>query len=85
MTLGIFSTDFREVLKISNSVKIRPVAGELFHADGRTDRQEKSIKVFYLKKKKEKIKNKEREKEKKTKLTAAFSNFANALGNDKGT
>ena len=33
----IFSTDFRKILKTSNSMKIRPVGAELFHADGQTD------------------------------------------------
>jgi len=35
----IFSTDFRKILRFSNFKKIRPVGAELFHADGRTDRQ----------------------------------------------
>jgi hypothetical protein len=30
----IFSTDFRKILKTSNFMKIRPVGGELFYADG---------------------------------------------------
>jgi hypothetical protein len=50
------------MLKISNSVKIRPVTGELFCADGRTDRQEKAIKVSYLKKERKNEKKKKREK-----------------------
>jgi len=34
----IFWTKFRKILA-SNLMKIRPVGAELFHADGRTDRQ----------------------------------------------
>jgi len=34
---GVFLTDFR---KISNFMEIPPVEAELFHADGRTDRQD---------------------------------------------
>jgi len=34
----IFSTDFRKTL-ITNFMKIRPVRTEIFHADGRTNRQ----------------------------------------------
>jgi hypothetical protein len=34
----IFSTDFRNIL-IPKFMKIRPVAEELFHVDGRTDAQ----------------------------------------------
>jgi len=34
----IFSTDFRKILKTLVFMKIRPVGGELFHADGWTDR-----------------------------------------------
>jgi len=33
----IFSTNFRKKIQISNFMKIRLVAAELFHADGRTD------------------------------------------------
>jgi hypothetical protein len=33
----IFWTDFSENAQLSNFMKIRPVGGELFHADGRTD------------------------------------------------
>jgi hypothetical protein len=35
----IFWTYFQKNTQISNFMKIRPVAAELFHADGRTDRQ----------------------------------------------
>ena len=35
----IFYTDFRKILKTSNFKDICPVTAELFHADGRTDRQ----------------------------------------------
>jgi hypothetical protein len=35
----IFSTDFRKILKKSNLMKIRPVRGELLHADEQTYRQ----------------------------------------------
>jgi hypothetical protein len=34
-----FSRQIFEKLKRSNFIKIRPVRAELFHADGRTDRQ----------------------------------------------
>jgi len=34
----VFWTEFRKILT-SNSMKIRPVGLQLFHADGRTDRQ----------------------------------------------
>ena len=32
--LRMFSTNFRKILKISEFMKIPPVAAELFHADG---------------------------------------------------
>ena len=35
----IFSPDFRKQARISSFIKIRLVEAELFHADGRTDRQ----------------------------------------------
>jgi len=35
----IFSTDFLKNNEILNSMKIRPVEAELFHADGRTDKR----------------------------------------------
>jgi hypothetical protein len=38
----IFSTDFRKNLHIPNFMKIRPVGAEMFHADGRTDRQDEA-------------------------------------------
>jgi hypothetical protein len=34
-----FSTDFRKISQVGISLKIRSVGAELFHADGRTDRQ----------------------------------------------
>ena len=34
----IFSTDFRKT-QMSSFIKIRPMGAELFHADGRTDRE----------------------------------------------
>jgi hypothetical protein len=37
MKRAIFSTDFSKNTQISNSVKIRPVGVELFHADRWTD------------------------------------------------
>jgi len=37
LNFNIFSTDFHQNPSISNFMKIRPVAAELFHADGRTD------------------------------------------------
>ena len=33
----IFSTEFRKILEVPNFMKIRPVGGELFHADRQTD------------------------------------------------
>ena len=35
----IFVTGFRTILKYINFMKIRPVGAELFHADGRTDKE----------------------------------------------
>jgi len=32
-------TEFRKILKCKTSLKIRPVAAELFHVDGQTDRK----------------------------------------------
>jgi len=37
MKTWIFWADFRKIIQISNSLKIRPVGIELFHADGQTD------------------------------------------------
>jgi len=37
---SIFSTTFRKNTQISNCMKIRPVGGELYHADRRTNGQE---------------------------------------------
>jgi len=42
----VFSTDFRKNTQISNFVKIRPVVAEQFHADGRTDRDDKTNSRF---------------------------------------
>ena len=39
----IFFTDFRKILKISNSMKIRPVRSELFHADGQKRQRWQSL------------------------------------------
>jgi len=39
MELENFSTDFRKILKYQNSMKIRAVGTELFHADRQTDRR----------------------------------------------
>jgi hypothetical protein len=36
---SIFATDFFKNTQISNFMKISPVGAELFHADGRTDKQ----------------------------------------------
>jgi len=36
----IFRADFRKILKYTNSMKIRTVGAELFHAGGRTDRHD---------------------------------------------
>jgi hypothetical protein len=41
----IFSTYFRRILKYYLT-KIRPVGSELFHADGRTDRQADMTKLI---------------------------------------
>ena len=35
----VFSTDFSEKAQIPNVIKIHSAEAELFHADGRTDRQ----------------------------------------------
>ena len=40
------STDFRNILKYQNFVKILPVEAELFHADGRTDRRTDMTKLI---------------------------------------
>jgi len=47
---GIFSTDFSKNTQISNAMKICPVGAELFHADGRTNRQTDKMKltVFFF-------------------------------------
>jgi len=42
----IFSTYFRKIMKYQNFMKIRPVGAELFHADGGTDRHNKTKSVF---------------------------------------
>jgi len=42
----IFSTDFRQILKISKFIQIRPVGAE-FHADGRTDGHGELIVAFH--------------------------------------
>jgi len=40
------STDFRKIFQVWISLKIRPVGAELFHADGRTDRQANMTKAM---------------------------------------
>jgi hypothetical protein len=40
-----FSTDFRQILKISKFTQIRPVGAE-FHADGRTDVHDEQTVAF---------------------------------------
>jgi hypothetical protein len=42
----IFSADFRIIHKNKNFMKIRPVADESFHADGRTDRHNEANSRF---------------------------------------
>jgi hypothetical protein len=42
----IFCTDSRKNPQITNFMKIRPVGAELFHADGRTDRETDIIVAF---------------------------------------
>jgi hypothetical protein len=42
----LFLTGFREILKISNIMKIPPLGAELFNADGRTDRHNKADSHF---------------------------------------
>ena len=44
----IFSTAFRKIIKIPNFKKIRPVEAELYHANGRTDRQDENNSRFSL-------------------------------------
>ena len=41
-----FSVDFRKITQVWISLKIRPVGAELFHADGRTDRQGNMTKLI---------------------------------------
>ena len=41
-----FSKQFLKNSGISNFMKIRPVGAEFFHADGRTDRQDKAHSSF---------------------------------------
>jgi len=41
---SVLSTGFRNI--ISNLIKIRPVGAELLHANGRTDRHDKSNSRF---------------------------------------
>jgi hypothetical protein len=40
------STDFRKNNEISNFLKIRPVAAQLFYADGQTDRHDEANSRF---------------------------------------
>ena len=42
----IFLTYFRKILKYQISKKIRPLGGELFYADGRTDRHDEANNRF---------------------------------------
>ena len=42
MKLEFSSQFFEKLLEISNLLEIRPVGAELFHADGRTDRQDEA-------------------------------------------
>jgi hypothetical protein len=42
----IFSLDFRKNTQMQNFMIIRPVVAELFHSDGRTERQEEANSQF---------------------------------------
>ena len=64
MKLEFSSQFFEKLLEISNLLEIRPVGAELFHADGRTDRQDEAncrVSQFCerAKKKKDQILNEE--------------------------
>ena len=43
---GLFLGRFSKNTQISNFMKIRPVVAELFHADVRTDRHDKTNSLF---------------------------------------
>ena len=47
MKLEFSLTDFEKSNQTTNSIKVRPVAGEVFHADGQTDTKKQIISFNY--------------------------------------
>ena len=46
MSLEVTPTDFSKNSQVSNSIKIRPVRADLFHASGLTDRHNEVVRNF---------------------------------------
>jgi hypothetical protein len=65
----IFLTDFPKKAQISNLIKIRPLAAELFHAYGQTHMKLTVAFRYFANAPKEKERKKERKKERREQLT----------------